>query len=457
MADTEQPDPTPNVEEENTSPTNESNALLGGDDAAAATSSSDNVFTTDLGKAVDGLTDTTVRTLGTDVTYSFRVCEPKVNAGTFTDMAYWVYHVKTTTTNPNWKGPSSDVTRRYNEFTWLRESLADAYPGMVVPPLPPKVVKGAVEKIVMSDTSLLEYRQRALTKFLCSVGAHPQLSTSELLRVFCEGTTEEFDMFRAKRKIEMGMEHPKEGIAVRTRHASRKLTGGAPPSLEHSFSDVVVKHMNHMRKQKEALDGMKKSLNVLVEARKNHATTFNEVATNLERLAKVEAMVDSTDTSPTSRDVTSMSVYCTELAGLMEEQGMKELCLVTEAFRYFAGVCDSVMEAIEGVYTIKRHVHHLEQDHRSAQHDFDKTSDKSGIKGITAQTKAEHYGKLVEKEKEKEAVAVRNLEQDLARAMAANASDWKNTLCLFIEVQASLARRVQHIDMATITDPLASS
>lgn len=39
--------------------------------------------------------------------------------------------------------------RRYNDFVWVREQLVELYPGVIVPPIPEKSVKGVIEKLSM--------------------------------------------------------------------------------------------------------------------------------------------------------------------------------------------------------------------------------------------------------------------------------------------------------------------
>ena len=53
---------------------------------------------------------------------------------------------------------------------------------------------------MLNANALLEFRQRALRKFLVRVGAHPTLCTSDLLRQFLELGDEQFSKIKAAPK-----------------------------------------------------------------------------------------------------------------------------------------------------------------------------------------------------------------------------------------------------------------
>ena len=69
------------------------------------------------------------------------------------------------------------VRRRYRDFLWLRQQLDDAYPGAIVPPLPPpdKPYKGEFDRF---STHFIQRRQAGLELFLRRVAAHSTLAGS---------------------------------------------------------------------------------------------------------------------------------------------------------------------------------------------------------------------------------------------------------------------------------------
>jgi sorting nexin-1/2 len=89
------------------------------------------------------------------------------------------------------RAPCSDydkfsVIRRFNDFCWLRDQLEAQYPGVIVPPLPEKLVVGR-----FSD-EFVETRRRGLERFLVGVSQHALLKESQALRVFLEASEEAF-------------------------------------------------------------------------------------------------------------------------------------------------------------------------------------------------------------------------------------------------------------------------
>jgi hypothetical protein len=86
-----------------------------------------------------------------------------------------------TTPSPTDDGQSMIVRHRYSEFDFLRNWLCNTYPGMLVPPMPEKVMSPSQEDIAE--------RVRALEEFINDVISNPYLKTDALLNGFL--TTED--------------------------------------------------------------------------------------------------------------------------------------------------------------------------------------------------------------------------------------------------------------------------
>ena len=83
-------------------------------------------------------------------------------------------HPSRQTNLPGFKKNSFDISRRYNDFVWLRELLVEKHEGIIVPPIPEKSILGAFEKLFNVDAQpLIAYRKRALERFLTRIGHHP--------------------------------------------------------------------------------------------------------------------------------------------------------------------------------------------------------------------------------------------------------------------------------------------
>lgn len=100
--------------------------------------------------------------------------------------AYVTYKVSVKTNLPQYRHEKADVIRRFSDFGWLHDRLADKNKGIIVPPLPEK---NAVEKFRFS-AEFIEVRRRALDVFVNRVARHPQLCLSTDLQLFLEANEE---------------------------------------------------------------------------------------------------------------------------------------------------------------------------------------------------------------------------------------------------------------------------
>ncbi|KAG2602123.1 hypothetical protein PVAP13_5KG656400 [Panicum virgatum] len=107
--------------------------------------------------------------------------------------AYISYRVITKTNLPEFEGPEKIVIRRYSDFEWLHDRLAEKYKGIFIPPLPEK---NAVEKFRFSK-EFIELRRQALDLFVNRIASHPELKQSEVLRVFLQADEEKMDRARS--------------------------------------------------------------------------------------------------------------------------------------------------------------------------------------------------------------------------------------------------------------------
>ncbi|KAE9328769.1 hypothetical protein PF008_g16103 [Phytophthora fragariae] len=104
--------------------------------------------------------------------------------------AYISYKISTFTTRPQFSKSSLAVVRRYSDFVWLHAHLSAMYPGVVVPPLPEKLLVGRF------SPEFVESRRRALQLFLQRCCLHPELQHSAHLTTFLEASEEQLVAFR---------------------------------------------------------------------------------------------------------------------------------------------------------------------------------------------------------------------------------------------------------------------
>lgn len=104
--------------------------------------------------------------------------------------AYISYKISTSTTRPQFSKSSFSVIRRYSDFVWLHSTLFALYPGVVVPPLPEKLLVGRF------SPEFIESRRRALQLFLQRCCVHPELQHSDHLTTFLEASEDALQAFK---------------------------------------------------------------------------------------------------------------------------------------------------------------------------------------------------------------------------------------------------------------------
>ncbi|KAF3332042.1 sorting nexin 1 isoform X1 [Carex littledalei] len=112
--------------------------------------------------------------------------------------SYISYRVITKSNMTEFEGPEKIVIRRYSDFEWLHDKLAEKYKGIFIPPLPEK---SAVEKFRFS-AEFIEMRRQGLDVFINRIASHPVLRKSEDLRTFL---LEEEERMERIRSIEAGI------------------------------------------------------------------------------------------------------------------------------------------------------------------------------------------------------------------------------------------------------------
>ncbi|XP_020247983.1 sorting nexin 1-like [Asparagus officinalis] len=108
--------------------------------------------------------------------------------------AYISYRVITKTNLPEFQGQEKIVIRRYSDFVWLHDKLAEKYKGIFIPPLPEK---STVEKFRFS-AEFIEMRRQALDIFINRIASHPELKQSEDLRIFLQEDEERMERARSQ-------------------------------------------------------------------------------------------------------------------------------------------------------------------------------------------------------------------------------------------------------------------
>eukprot|EP00743_Colponemidia_sp_Colp-15_P004107 GILK01004432.1.p1 GENE.GILK01004432.1~~GILK01004432.1.p1 ORF type:complete len:534 (+),score=93.84 GILK01004432.1:25-1602(+) len=106
--------------------------------------------------------------------------------------AYITY--KITSRIPDYQNPDHintfNVVRRYRDFEWLHAELGEKFPGIIIPPLPEKIIVGRF------SPEFVESRRRMLDRFLTRIAHHEDLRYSADLKNFLEAKDSAFETYK---------------------------------------------------------------------------------------------------------------------------------------------------------------------------------------------------------------------------------------------------------------------
>ncbi|KAL9656240.1 hypothetical protein ABK040_007855 [Willaertia magna] len=280
---------------------------------------------------------------GDEPMFIFSVSEPeKINTGKTFELSYWQFKITVDTKLQQYKKQTLICYRRFNDFVWVRDQLVENYKGVIVPPLPEKSILASVEKIfsAVDTNSLLEYRQRALTKFLTRVGEHPVLATSVELQQFLEATEEEFNQIKTTKKSKSGF----------------SLFKTKPSSAEPEW---VTTHRHFVDKLDVQLKELRNRLQTMVNRRKEMAASISEFGKLFIGVGNVEREYDPNNSL--SKNLIDIGQVAEKLGTATDSQAQKETMQVIETLTYYLGMCDAVRQTIQVLDDMRA-------DRDSAQH-----------------------------------------------------------------------------------------
>lgn len=155
--------------------------------------------------------------------------------------AFVSYSVRTKTTHRDYAQPFAEVGRRFRDFAWLHDKLAEKNKGVIVPPLPEK---SAVQKYQMA-TEFIDTRRRALQVFLNRVASHPTLKESAELRTFLTATDEAWMLEMAKWQAETAAQHRPVSAAAQwfksLQHSAQTLVSGRGEEIQEDPEYIKIR------------------------------------------------------------------------------------------------------------------------------------------------------------------------------------------------------------------------
>ena len=171
---------------------------------------------------------------------------------------------------------------------------------------------------------MLEYRQRALTKFLTRVGEHPVLQTSSELQQFLEANEDEFNQMKnVKTKAKSGSSF------------SLFKSKGSTPEPEW-----ITSHKKFIEKLDSSLKELRQRLQVMITKRKEMATGFMEYGKSFALVGTIEKEYDQSNTL--AKNLLSVGQSAEQISKVTDDQAQKETMQVIETLTYYLGMCDSI-------------------------------------------------------------------------------------------------------------------
>lgn len=369
--------------------------------------------------------------------FEFIISEPMKAGGKIGH--HWVYNVtwKTTSSKYTHVGVQRAVKRRFSDFVWLRERLEKEYVGVIIPPLPEKSMLGTVEKFfstAVDSKALLQYRQRALTKFMCRVAEHPLLQKSPTLQQFLEIENEaEFNAARSG-KVE-NVQTPK----------SRTALGNLLKSKQHTKEpEWITQQKLFLGKLDESLKSLKLKLQDMVQRRKELSAAVSDFAKAFRHLGLVEKSYEEGSLCrsllETSQKAESSSVCILSLAN-------RETIQVIETLTYYLGMIESIKKGAAHLENLRYDRDDLTHQIKNQKVLFEKLCKQPG-KEVKAKEAEKVVFDLEEKEKQATRVydkAETQFRRDLQRFDMERRVDFSYMLSAFVQLQISSSVDNQNI------------
>lgn len=159
--------------------------------------------------------------------------------------AYISYKIHTTTDREGYRSTSFSVIRRYSDFLRLHAILSLEYPGIIVPPVPEKLLVGRF------SPEFIESRRRALEIFLNRAFLHSDLRHSQALKQFLENVEEDFST--SSGPSSSGTTKPSDNSGSSSSYL-RSTTGSSSSSvvsavLEHPASTGIMQWIDETVQQ----------------------------------------------------------------------------------------------------------------------------------------------------------------------------------------------------------------
>jgi sorting nexin-1/2 len=236
--------------------------------------------------------------------------------------SYISYKIGTNTNRPQFTKSSISVIRRYSDFVWLHGNLSSMYPGVVVPPLPEKLLVGRF------SPEFIESRRRALQVFLHRCSLHPELQHSEHLTTFLEASDEALAAFKADPR-HAGLKGARGTLFqwLDDTVATISTTLGAATSvqLEKTSADIEVDEMmNYIDGLEPIMTGLHKHANGLTKRAR-------EIADGLFEFGVAYSLLGKSEDNPSLQEGLREIAHCADRLSLLAAEFAEKEALHFEA------------------------------------------------------------------------------------------------------------------------------
>ena len=292
------------------------------------------------------------------VTFDFRVGPAQQRAGTGAfERPYRSFPLKWRTTAPFFSQKSGEVFRRYSHFEWLRNELRLQHPFVIIPPIPEKDLQGSMEKFVQTaaNDTFLDYRGRALRKFLLRTSAHALLSQNAIFIQFLTLDDAQWELAMKQPKV-ANANAPKysdPSVAAATNwgtSVSNPITGAAippvgPPVQLPSHPQVWEETKLYVTQLEESIKTLKERLETLSKRRRSTGCSLLEFGRTFSNVGEMERNLEQTE-SALSAAVGTVGRHAQELSQVYTEHADQESKQVVETLMYYSGMCAAVRETL---------------------------------------------------------------------------------------------------------------
>eukprot|EP00937_MAST-01D_sp_MAST-1D-sp2_P005493 g5493.t1 len=330
------------------------------------------------------------------------------------------------------------VVRRYSDFVWLHQHLAAEFPGVVVPPLPEKLLVGRF------SAEFVENRRRALERFLNRTAAHADLHCSEHFKVFLEAD----DM-----RVTKGTDKP-----TKKPRGLMKWVGDAAAQITTSFSAASSTPKTEADLEFDAVNDYIDSLEPQMQALFKHTQTLvrrgRDVAQGLFEFGLAFTLLSQSETGRLKGGLEGMGRTADQLSVLASEQADEEALAFEEPIHDYIRIVGAVKTAIDA-RNDKRLAHHAAcAELKSRQAALTKASSQGQKEERVAQLRAEldrSQSKVAQSREEFEVVSARVL-REVQRFKRSKRADFKTIVCDFVQLQIDYAQKVEMAWQSLVPD-----